>query len=167
MKRITIALLGLVVGTTAACRDMGLEGNIPLEEAMEKPPTPLVVAVTSAADAAGDRLVVDGRLWVPSGMPLTMEEADLRAVGSATGRTVYARRWDQSPYDALFIPRPTGGPAAGSGTTGGVRTAGTATSGGGEWIELRPVLGRSGPVPDGGASTAPASPPPAGEHGGH
>lgn len=157
MKRITIAVLGLVIGTAAGCKDLGLDGNIPLEEAQDRPPSALVAAVMAPVEPVSERLVVDGRLWIPSGMPLTLQESDLRAVGSATGRTVYARRWDESPYDALFVRLAAADPSA---PAGAVRT------GGGEWIELQPVRGRSGRVPGEGEGAAPA-PAPAGEHGGH
>ena len=153
MKRMTIVVLGVVVGMTAGCRDMGLDDNIPLEEARERAPRPLVAAVMSPAETVSQPIIVDGRLWVPSGMPLTLQETDLRAVGSATGRTVHARRWDASPYDALYVRE----------------ESARATSADGEaWIELLPVRGRSGPVPGGGRTTAaPGASAPAGEHGGH
>lgn len=152
MKRMTIAVLGLVAGTVAGCKDMGLPGNVPLEEAQDRPPSALVAAVLAPVEAVNARIVVDGRLWVPSGQPLTVQESDLRAVGSATGRTVHARRWDASPYDALFVRE---------------ESAGATSARGGEWIELRPVRGRSGPVPEEGGTTAAPAPAAGGEHGGH
>ncbi|HUG40203.1 MAG TPA: hypothetical protein VMM12_06955 [Longimicrobiales bacterium] len=136
MTRITIAALALVAGATAGCRDMGLDGNIPLEEARARETSELVAATMRPRAAPAQRLVVDGRLWVPFGLPLTLDASDLRAVGSADGQTVHARRWDQAPYDALFIPLP---PAGGVAALGG--------AGPQEWQELRPVHGRSGPVP--------------------
>ncbi len=56
--------------------------------------------------------------------------------------TVYARAWDRSPYDALFVPQQdtageTAGDAVGLGMPGGER-----------WIRLDPVRGRTGPIPD-------------------
>ena len=155
MKRITIAALGLVVGSTAGCVDMGLGGNVPLEEAEDRPPTELVAAVHRPTEAVSERIIVDGRLWVPSGMPLTAEASDLQAVGSADGRTVYARRWDRAPYDALLMQLP-------DGTTAATPVALLNRAG---WIELRPVLGRSGPVPGTGAGEAAATEPAAPAHG--
>lgn len=143
MKRITIGALGLVVGMTAGCRDMGLEGNLPLAEAEQRQTSALVAAVMQPADAAAPRLVVDGRLWVASGQPTTMNQADLRAVGSADGRTVYARGWDASPYDALFVRAEEPAAPGGAMTTSGTPAA----PGSGDWIELLPVRGRTGAVP--------------------
>ena len=146
MKRISIAALGLVVGATAGCKDMGLEGNIPLDEARDRAPSQLVAAVMRPTESVAERLIIDGRRWLPSGLPLTMNQADLRAVGSADGTTVHARQWDQSPYDALFIPLDAVNRSAGE---PGLLTPS-------RWVELRPVLGRSGPV-SGGGTAAPGT----------
>ena len=182
MKRTTIAVLGLVAGTAAGCKDMGLEGNVPLEEAQDRPPSALVAAVLAPVEAVNARLIVDGRLWIPSGQPLTLQESDVRAVGSATGQTVYARRWDESPYDALFVRAPSADAGRGAarqtpgttattattGTTGTTGTPGTA-AGGGEWIELQPVRGRSGPLPGqpAGTTSGQGAPAAGAQHGGH
>lgn len=102
MKRMgTIAVLGAVA--LAGCQNMGLEYAGPEGDAVVAPPTALVAAVHPRT-AAGDRqqLIVDGRNWVPSGRPLALSESDLSPVGSAGGHTVYARSWDDAPYDALF-----------------------------------------------------------------
>ena len=153
MKRITIAALGLVVGGTAGCRDMGLEGNLPLAEAEQRQTSELVATVMQPTDASAPRLVVDGRLWVAAGLPARMAEADLRAVGSADGRTVYARAWDAAPYDALFV-RSADTTAGAALTTGGT----PADAGMAEWIQLLPVSGRTGAVP--GAATGEGAPAP-------
>lgn len=100
MKRAsTIALAALLA--LAGCRDMGLAGNGPLERAEQMAPAELVTAVH--APTAGDaEVVMDGRLWVPWGVPTAGDALDLRPVGSAHGVTVYARYWDRSPYDEIF-----------------------------------------------------------------
>lgn len=134
MKRTgTIAAFALVTAL-AGCQDAGLEGNVPLEEAMNRPPSDLVAAVHAPAPTADGQLVVDGRLWVPTGTPLDLDAAGLRAVGSASGRTVHARTWDRPPYDALFTPV---APDA--------------------WQEWAPVIGRSGALPGSGAGGDSAS----------
>lgn len=154
MKRITIAVLGLVVGSVTGCIDMGLDGNIPLEEAEDRPPLDLVAAVYNPTESVSQRVIVDGRLWIPSGLPLTVARTDLRAVGTADGRTVYARSWDRPPYGALVMELPTE-PRAMTPVARLNRE---------EWVELQPVLGRSGPVPDPVAPGAPAGPD---DHGSH
>lgn len=136
MKRITMAALGLVVGTTSGCIDMGLDGNIPLEEAQDRAPRALVAAVYRPVEAVPARVIVEGRLWVPSGLPLTLDASQLRTIGSAGGVAVHARSWDTPPFDALYVRAPQS-PAPSV----------TARLNRGEWLELRPVLGRSGPVP--------------------
>lgn len=145
MKRNTIAALGLVAAATAGCMDMGLEGNIPLEEAQARETSELVAAVRRPTGAAPIRFIVDGRLWVPSGLPLTLAMSELRAVGSGDGQTVYARHWDQAPFDALFV-RMT--PPGESGALAAMPLEAE------RWIELRPVLGRTGPVPAHGGPAA-------------
>lgn len=135
MKRITIAALGLVVGATAGCRDMGLEGNIQLEEARGRQTSALMRAISTPTESGTTRLVVDGRLWVAAGLPVSLRSDELRSIGSADGQTVYARAWDRSPYDALFVQLP---------DTAGVPAV--SMPGGERWIRLDPVRGRTGPV---------------------
>jgi hypothetical protein len=108
MKRAPVAALVALLAL-AGCRDMGLAGNLPLEEAERMPPPALVAAVFAESPAGGEDLVIDGRLWVPWGLPVALDAGELRAVGSSHGRTVHARAWDRSPYDALFIPADTDG----------------------------------------------------------
>lgn len=109
----------------AGCSNMGLdEGPIPLEEAMHAPPTELVVAVHSVPADADAEIVMDGRLWVPWGLPSERDRATLRPVGSTHGVTVFAYSWDRSPFDAVFTPGDDG------------------------WQGHAPIIGRSGGGPD-------------------
>lgn len=103
MTRVSALVLAALLLT--GCSDMGLDaGPIPLEEARQAPPHDLVAAVHARPADAGETLVVDGRLWVPWGLPTAYEREALRSVGSAHGTTVYAHSWDRSPFDALFVP---------------------------------------------------------------
>ena len=87
----------------AGCQDVGLSGNLPLEDAAHAAPSELVAAVHT--DGAEDETVaLDGRLWVPWELPRLLDAGALRPVGSVQGLTVHVRSWDRSPYDALFIP---------------------------------------------------------------
>ena len=118
MKRATLALTALLV---AGCGpDLGLEGTVPLEEARQAPPSELVAMVHAPPPVADEQIVVNGRLWVPWGLPVEMASDALRSVGSAHGTTVHARWWDRSPYDALFARHD------------------------GAWQGYAPVFGRSG-----------------------
>ncbi len=143
-----MALLGALV--LPGCRDMGLEDNLPLADAESRPPSALVEAVM--APTSGGEYIVDGRLWIPSGLPLTLRAEELRPVGSAGGRTVFARSWDEAPYDALFTRLD--GPGAEAGAV-------PARSEPERWVRLEPVIGRSGRVPSVGPVDADV--PPAGE----
>ena len=106
MKRIqTIAVLGLAT-TLAGCQDMGLEDNLPLGEATDRPPSELVQAVYRPQEVQGPTLIIDGRRWVPAGAPLTVSADELRPIGSSDGSTFYARSWDDAPYDAVFTRMP-------------------------------------------------------------
>lgn len=102
MERIrTMALFGVLA--LAGCQNMGLYDAGPEDEAVVAPPPELVAAVhTASPEMAGEPLIVDGRRWVQAGTPLALGEGDVRPVGSAGGLTVYARSWDEAPYDALF-----------------------------------------------------------------
>ncbi len=69
---------------------------------------------------------------MPSGPPLALGEGEVRPVGSAGGQTVYARSWDEAPYDALFT-----------------RDAGD------RWLTYAPVLGGGSSASPAGAGSAP------------
>lgn len=100
MKRASaIALTALLL---AGCQDMGLPGNLPLEAAAHAAPSELVAAVHAHGDR-GEAVALDGRLWVPWGLPRLLDGRELRPVGSVQGLTVQVRSWDRSPYDALFV----------------------------------------------------------------
>lgn len=142
MKRTAMtALMGAVV--LVGCQDMGLPGNIPLEEAEQKP-APALAAAAHPAEGTTEapKLVLDGTLWVPSGVPGTISEDALRPVGATQGRTVYARSWDRSPYGELFT-RVEAGQATGSGAQA-------------DWQSYLPVIGGgtpgAGPVDAGEAA---------------
>lgn len=140
-SRWTMGLLGTLA--VVGCQNMGLDYAGPAEEAEVRPPFDLVASTTAPAAAAEERgLIMDGRMWVPSGRPLDRAEEGIRPVGSADGTTVYARGWDEAPYDELFAEgdegwrsyRPViGGGAAGGGpgAAGGAAAGGAAAGGAG------------------------------------
>lgn len=102
MKR-TMAIMLFGVLLLGGC-GMDRTENNPVAEAQQAPLSDLLAAVTApVADGAGQALVVDGRLWVPAGLAITLREERMRPVGSASGLTVHARSWDQPPYDELFV----------------------------------------------------------------
>lgn len=136
MQRTTIALVLTLTLTAAACRDMGLDGNIPLDQAEHMPPKPLVQQVMERGEDPGPRLIVDGRIWAPSGQPQQMDADQLRAVGSGDGHTVYARTWDTPPFDAVFVQVQDEQSALAAPAT--------------RWLRLEPVRGRTGPLPAAG-----------------
>jgi hypothetical protein len=154
MKRTAMFLLGLTV-LLAGCRDLGLPGNVPAEEARTAPPPELVAQVMAPAEQEHLRLVVDGRLWMPQGMPVTHIAGELRPVGATAGQTVYARAWDERPYRAIFtrVEMP---PAEEAMTARAAMEAGLD-----HWQQYSPVIGRRG------RATAPARvrPAPAGLEG--
>jgi hypothetical protein len=114
-RRQTVALFGVLA--LVGCENMGLDYAGTGEEGRTRAPTELVAAVhpisatpatsaTSAASAtpAAEPIILEGRRWVPSGSPAAMDPSELRSVGSAGSLTLYARQWDDAPYDLLFAP---------------------------------------------------------------
>lgn len=122
----------------AGCQDLGLEYNLPLEEAESRAPSELVAAVMAPAEVVDREIIVDGRLWVPWGLPQPLRAGELRAIGSSSGTTVYARSWDEAPYDALFTRLEAGAPTD---------SLAPGHRGGEQWLRHEPVIGRSGRVP--------------------
>lgn len=139
----TTALLVLVLAA-AGCKDMGMNGNwAVMPEPDDRPSTPLVMAVTQHAEGAG--LVIDGRLWLPSGLPLPLAESDLSPVGASEAGTVYARSWDRPPYGQVFT------------RIAEQDTDPLHSRPGARWQGYDAVLGRSGPsaVPEHDADVSP------------
>lgn len=99
-RRATIALC---VVTLVGCENMGLDYAGTGEEGRNRASTDLVSSVHRAAPAATQPVIVDGRRWVPAGKPIRLDAAELRSVGSSGGQTLYARQWDDAPFDMLFI----------------------------------------------------------------
>jgi hypothetical protein len=134
---VCMAAAFLVVG----CKDLGLPGNLPAEESRTMPPPELVAQVIPQERDTGPDLIMDGRLWVPTGRPFSLTATTrLRPIGSAAGRTVYAREWDEPPYSAIFarVETPTPDEAASP------REA--MAYGREHWQEYAPALGRTGPA---------------------
>ncbi len=106
MTRASILMITAAALLAVACRDLGLPGNIPEEQARRAPPPELVAEVIGPAPEEVTRLVVDGRLWVPQGRPAPRDPGELRPVGATAGMTVYARAWDERPFRAVFTRAP-------------------------------------------------------------
>lgn len=96
-------MIALCALTLVGCENMGLDYAGTGEEGRNRSPSDLVSAVHRAAPAARQPVIANGRRWVPAGEPITLDAAELRSVGSSAGQTVYARRWDDAPFDMLFI----------------------------------------------------------------
>ncbi len=99
--------------TLAGCKDVGLQGNVPLADAVDRAPKPLVQQTTPLhpAPAAGapQAFRLDSATWVASDTELKVGDGDVHEVATVDGTAVYALRWDDSPYDRLLAKRPQGG----------------------------------------------------------
>lgn len=100
MKRARAVALAVPL-VLAGCRDLGLEGNQPLETWETGALSELVASVHDHR-AAAEPVIVDGRLWVPWDRPQPLEADRLRPVGSYQGVTLHVRSWDRSPFDDVF-----------------------------------------------------------------
>jgi hypothetical protein len=101
MKRARAAALAVPL-VLAGCRDLGLEGNQPLETWETGAISELVTSLHTHQAAAEASVIVDGRLWVPWDRPQPLDQERLRPVGSYQGATLYVRSWDRSPFDDVF-----------------------------------------------------------------
>jgi hypothetical protein len=123
------------------CTDLGLPGNIPDEESRTMPPPELVAHVLPPTQEPAQPLIMDGRLWVPSGQPFSPPATTrLRPVGSVAGQTVYTRAWDEPPYSAVFVRVETPGPEEAPSPREAM------AFGHERWQEYAPAAGRTGPA---------------------
>lgn len=142
MKKVGVIAAAVVILALGGCRDLGLDGNVPEEQSRTQAPPDLVRDVIPPPAETITRLVVDGRLWIPTGRPAHYSSGRLRPVGSAAGQTVYARAWDERPYVALFT-RATIRASEDAATAREAMDAGTE-----QWQEYAPVRGQSGSASD-------------------
>lgn len=99
-SRIVLSALALVVLT--GCRDVGLQGNVPLAEAEHKPLLPLQAEVYPAPEPGHAGVMLDGTRWIDAGLPVEAPARDMREVGQGHGHPLYALRWDEPPFDHIY-----------------------------------------------------------------
>lgn len=123
MNRSRIVLPALAVLGLASCRDLGLEGNLPLAEAEHKELRPLTAQAHPASEAGHAGVMLNGTRWVDAGLPEAIPARDMRVIGQGHGHPLYALRWDDAPYDRIYALRSDGrwqphNPIRGVNTTG-------------------------------------------------
>lgn len=102
MKRSRIVLSALTIMALTGCRDVGLQGNIPLADAEHKPLLPLQAEVFPAREAGHAGVMLDGTRWIDAGLPVEAPARDMREVGAGHGHPLYALRWDEPPFDHIY-----------------------------------------------------------------
>lgn len=97
-----VALAILATMSLAACRDVGLGGNVPLEEAENRQFRYSVYEMTEAAGHGANVLSFDNRSWMANATTTPIPERLLRVVGSADGVELFAPVWAEAPHVQLF-----------------------------------------------------------------
>lgn len=98
-----IAVVMLAAGALTGCRDVGLDFNIPREEAENRE------FRYGTYDAGGEALLqFDNRNWMESAATEHIPDNVLRQVGTANGSAVYAPVWETGPFDRLYMRSGTG-----------------------------------------------------------
>lgn len=110
-----IGLAAMAIVALAGCKDVGLQGNIPLAQARVKPPPPLVAQTTPigpqvVAKGMPESVRLDSTTWAPVSTTrhIMAADSDVHEVGTVGGMTFYALRWDSAPYDFLLAKKPDG-----------------------------------------------------------
>ena len=99
--RMTVLLLAAIV-PQSACRDLGLDGNVPLNEAENRRYRYSTYESSEAVGEPGRTLPFNGRNWMASADVEPIPEGILREVGSASGTTLYAPVWEEPPFPHLY-----------------------------------------------------------------
>lgn len=89
--------------TLAGCRDIGLGGNIPLEQATSRE-LPYQVYETGTGSAGANVFAFGERNWMRSASTEAIPQNVMVSVGSASGTPVYAPAWAQAPHTRLYTP---------------------------------------------------------------
>jgi hypothetical protein len=113
MKRIYGAALALCsLLALSGCKDVGLEENVPVEQARVRPPKLEAVWITPESpgepEEAAQAVAVAGSQWVPVAQWHTLPGGYVRQVASVGGRPIYAFAWDEAPYSVLLSPEGAG-----------------------------------------------------------
>lgn len=98
--RVTALLIATM--TLAGCRDLGLQGNIPLAEAENRQYRYATYEPSDEATRGPRLLPFESRMWITSADIEPIPDRLLRAVGEAAGTTLYAPVWSETPYVLLF-----------------------------------------------------------------
>ncbi len=94
----------LLVGAVLGCRDVGLQGNIPLQEAENRQYRYATYEMTEAAGHGANVVRFDARNWMASAVLERIPERLLRPVGDADGTPVFAPVWTEPPYASIYAP---------------------------------------------------------------
>jgi hypothetical protein len=86
----------------AACRDVGLDGNIPLAEAENRQFRYNVYQMAEGPDHAGVVVRIGDRRWMRAGPPQSIPAALLTPIAEVDGRSIHALAWDRPPYTTLY-----------------------------------------------------------------
>ena len=94
----------ILVATMAfsGCRDLGLEGNIPLPEAQNRQFRYSTYESSDEATHGARMLPFESRMWIASADIEPIPDRLLREVGEAAGTTLYAPVWTETPYALLY-----------------------------------------------------------------
>jgi hypothetical protein len=86
----------------ASCRDLGLQGNIPLAEAENRQFRYSTYELSDDAARGARMLPFEARNWIASAAVEVIPDRLLREVGEAAGTTLYAPVWAETPYVRLY-----------------------------------------------------------------
>jgi hypothetical protein len=107
MQRRSVRVLPALALATAGFAACGTYGdNIPLDQAVNRDPLPLVArtmgTATEARQGSAEVITVGDRRWTPSGERVRVPDAQVRAIGTVAGARVFALTWDEEPFSLLL-----------------------------------------------------------------
>lgn len=100
---VRIVTIVMAAGTLAGCRDVGLPGNIPREEAENRQFRYSVYQATAGSGATSNTISFDDRSWLASAELVRVPERLMQPVGTAGGGVeLFAPAWSSAPHARLY-----------------------------------------------------------------
>ena len=97
-----VAVTVLAIGALTACRDVGLEGNLPRAEAENRQLRYAVYEASGMGGSDATVLTFEDRHWMAGAESIPVPDRLMQSVGSAGGVELFAPVWSAAPHARLY-----------------------------------------------------------------
>lgn len=100
---VRIVTFVMAAGTLAGCRDVGLPGNIPREEAENRQFRYSVYQAIEGSGPTSNPVSYADRSWLASAELIRIPDRLMQSVGTGGGVELFAPTWSSAPHARLYV----------------------------------------------------------------